>query len=199
MKTKSIAMLPRKFIALASAAILGLGSIAKANISIVFSYNALTGTTATYSGNWNVGSNGNQWQFQNYMDATSFVSTNENLQTGFGFLDVTPTLPWTMSTSATGHSGDTFGFQSGRIYGPASFSPFTPINGQATFAGKTFADLGFSPSAISAGSGSFSLGVPGTINWSITPAAIPEPSSYAALLGSMGLGFALMRRRRVNP
>lgn len=76
------------------------------------------------------------------------------------------------------------------------------VSGTATFLNTNLSGLGFAPGAINS-SGSFSfingLTTYETINWNTTgAAAIPEPSTYAALAGVAALGLAYLKRRKAD-
>lgn len=61
--------------------------------------------------------------------------------------------------------------------------------------GVDLADLGFDAGEIASG-GTLS-GTGGTVNWTASVLAVPEPSSFALLAGGLALGAVVARRRRV--
>lgn len=101
----------------------------------------------------------------------------------------------TPSVTATSFSGDPIRFFQGSsgVRVPTGFDTATgTLAGTMLWTSLSLMDLGFASNATT--SGSFAaFGT--TVNWSATNSAIPEPGTYAAMLGLAGLGFALVWRR----
>jgi hypothetical protein len=203
MKTKLIALLPWKFLALAFAAALGICSTAKAQVHLDFVYDpAERRVDLHYYGTWAI----------NYDPAhgvyNPFISTEARLSsvTLFGGntqpYSIAPTveetfdfpMAWNGAPDGTWVSGDVFGFTTNSIYGPAEFTTGTYMSGYAVFyLFNDLSEMGFDAAEILAGSGSHS-GAAGTLYWTVT-SAVPEPATYAAFLGGAALLICIMRRR----
>jgi hypothetical protein len=198
MKTKLIALLPWKYLALACAAALGLSSTAKAQIQLDFVFNSATGrTTATYSGTWAVDSDdvNNTAAGTVVAESTAFQVRNTVSGTSMYGLEGGIVGPYAWSAEG-GHylSGDNFGFTPDWVYGPIDFTAATLISGSAYW-DKNLTEMGFDAAEILAGGGSYS-GPGGTVNWTVSGAvAVPESSTYAAFLGGAALLLCIMRRR----
>ncbi|WP_269540768.1 PEP-CTERM sorting domain-containing protein [Cerasicoccus fimbriatus] len=87
----------------------------------------------------------------------------------------------------------TLGLGAGALILPSGYSAGTPVTGGGTFTGQSLASMGVTP---------------GVYSWTWTGAgdsvqlnavsAIPEPGTYIAALGMLGLvGFVWMRRKRM--
>jgi len=174
---------------------LALATTARAQMTITF---AETGgdLIATYSGtlpSW-AGTEGTSSGLLNSLNSTSFYSMNGTYavrSVGGGL-----TGSWSAANTLSGGvvSGHYFGFDSGGVYAPDDYNGVTLIDGSLTFAGQTFTDLGLS----SGTSGSFTLGGGSDPVSYLVGAAVPEPSTSAALFGVAILGVTLARRRGVR-
>lgn len=91
-------------------------------------------------------------------------------------------------------SGDRFGVvaEIAGLVVPVDYVSGSELLGWANYAGETLGSLGITPGTYVWTWGSGANADTFTINAS----AVPEPSSYAALLGLAGLGFASVRRRQ---
>ena len=75
---------------------------------------------------------------------------------------------------------------------PAGYISGATLADTGTFAGKTFATLGFTP-------GTYTFGLPSGDSLVVTSNVVPEPSTWALLgLGVVGLGVATRRQRRAR-
>lgn len=105
---------------------------------------------------------------------------------------------WSSQINATSHSGNEILFydNSSSIFVPLGFDLNTgTLSGQEIWSNKSLIDLGFASN--NSNYGSFAaMGT--TVNWATTNSAVPEPSSYTALLGLGTIGFVLLRRWRVK-
>jgi hypothetical protein len=93
------------------------------------------------------------------------------------------------ATTADIPSGNTFFFEPGAIRLAQSYVSESPLSGSLTFENTSLADMGINP-GIGIMTATFGSGDTLTVD------AVPEPSTYAALLGLMALTFAAARRRR---
>ena len=199
MKTTLKAMLPCKHIAITAAAVVSFTQAAQAVINLDFVYDTGTGdTTASYSGTWSASSD---TTFSNEEGSAgvdgreqSFVNLPADVGIGFalagwprGFA-----VPWSETVTASSSSGDIFGFTNSSLYGPEFFGSRTNIVGSLTFVGTDLNALGFA-SGNAASNGTLS-GDGGTVNWST--AVVPEPSSYALIVGALTACVLGFRRRR---
>jgi hypothetical protein len=105
---------------------------------------------------------------------------------------------------ATSYSGDPIRFWQGSsgVRVPMGFNPATgTLAGTMLWTSTSLMALGFASNATTSGSfaafGSIPLSIPfaTTVNWSATNTAIPEPGTYAALLGLAALGVVGAWRR----
>lgn len=187
-----------------TALLISITSLAQGQINLVFS-EGLGGLTISASGTFQVSfevpTNAMSSGIRNSFGVQSIRSAPNPNQSYYqdpnegGDLPIILTIDETGPTSRT---GDTFGFffnpantvGGSLVFGPANFSsnPLDPTN--AVEGTITFASLGFAELGISEGqSGSFFIGGQ-TYNWSI----VPEPSTYAALLGLTALGLVAWRK-----
>jgi PEP-CTERM motif len=201
MKTNLISMLPWKYIALASAAVLGFGSAARAAIQLDFVYDPVANaTTASFSGTWDVAANSpGPGSTEGFASSTSFqsfrISATTNGYGGRARNGVSSPYAWADVGVATTMTGDFFGFTQSYVYGPEGFTAATSIAGTMTWAGKDLTAMGFSAEEIA--NGGFHSGSAGRVNWTASNLAmVPEPATYGLMTGGLILGCALMRRRR---
>jgi hypothetical protein len=198
MKRNRISLLPWKYIALVSAAALSLGTTAQAAIQLDFVYNPVTGTTtATYFGTWDVGA------LETFENNEKHVTTPSNIKSwdagdvainysgginpGSGFV-------WGDSGAAVSSTGSVFGFDENVVYGPVGFTSDTEISGWMTW-NKDLTAMGFDSDEIALGGGTYT-GTAGTVNWTVSTAAVPEPSTYCLLSGGLVMGWVVSRRKR---
>ena len=108
---------------------------------------------------------------------------------------LTNTAWGTPIVAATSFSGDPIRFFQGSsgVRVPTGFDRATgTLAGTMLWTSISLMDLGFASNATT--SGSFAaLGT--TVNWSTTNTAIPEPGTYAAILGFAALCLSVVRRR----
>lgn len=174
-------LLPWTFIALLLTA-----SCAQAQINLQFEESG-DDLIVSWSGSWDV----DAYATGIANDTSISASALHAYTSGYGYYPsgfATP-FPWSGSFTASSVEG-TFGFDATSVYGPIGFTSGTLLTGSMTFTNVGYADLGLTLSD----TGSFS-GTSGTVNWSVGASAVPEPSTYAALLGAAGLLFAAVRRR----
>ena len=172
-----------------------LAPIIRADIALNFVYDPVSGaTTATYFGSWanwtgaiqDSGASGgiSPAGIAHYGATSSYINTS--VFSGAA-------IPWTVNTTTPTYSGDAWGFSSGRVIAPSNYTANASISGSLTFAGLDLTALGFTPTEIAnggtIGSGNF------IVHWSAS-SPIPEPSTYATILGAGALGIAIIRRRR---
>jgi len=169
--------------------------IAQAQFTLDFVYNPGTDTTtATYAGAWNTFSG------SSYNDGPllSFSTDGIRAQNSTYSLIVNTTLsdpvPWTNATISN-HTGDSWGFNSNYIFASFGYVAGTHLSGTLSFVGSNLAELGFDETEITnggvLGSGAY------TVTWTAT--AVPEPMTYAVILGLVVLGCAGYRNRRILP
>jgi hypothetical protein len=182
-----------KTLSVAAVAVLSFTSAAHAAINLDFVYDPATqNTTATYEGNWDITYGTNV----NYGNSETFTSDllRVTIHGGSGYYhgESAVTLPWT-TASINSHTGADFGFSSiGQIYGPLGFDSTTDILGTMTFVAQDLGDLGFNSAEIAYGGVITTPG--GAVNWTAT--AVPEPSTYAGIVGIVALAAVAIRRRR---
>jgi len=179
--------------------LLVLAPSVRAQITISFVYDG-SGTTVTY--NVAPGSLSSLTS-----SGTTGVADEHNVGNG-GLVNVTTSTmdnytnpgfvnsAWgTPSVAATSFSGDPIRFFQGSsgVRVPTGFDRATgTLAGTMLWTSISLVDLGFASNATT--SGSFAaLGT--TVNWSATNSAIPEPSTYAGMLGLAALCFVAVRRR----
>lgn len=167
---------------------------AQAAITLSFEYDTVSNvTTASWSGTWDVSysfisagsgiETASEW-FYAYEDA---FTGNDNILIPGPYPWSTTRSDWTISPSS-----DPFGFDEFGVYGPAGgFTPATVIAG-SMFRTGNLTDLGFADN--SGGLSGTLSGTGGTVNWSTS--AIPEPSTYAALVAQRRGAFLCRSPRR---
>lgn len=89
-------------------------------------------------------------------------------------------------TSTTGTTS--FGVDATRVSLSENYVSNSNISGESTIVGMILADIGLNP-------GSYTWTIAGS-NDTITMNVVPEPSTYAALLGALALGAVALRRKR---
>ena len=100
--------------------------------------------------------------------------------------------PWT-SFNGTSVTGDNFGFDIYRVYGPSEgYTSATTISGSMTVTAKTLSGIGLTTGTSGVMT---SLNGGNVINWSAGP-SVPEPSIYAAIFGAIALIGTIGIRRR---
>jgi uncharacterized protein YhjY with autotransporter beta-barrel domain len=167
-----------KTLTVAAVAAVCFTSAALAAIDLDFVYDPTAGqTTATYSGNWETSSTGDpSTSVQHHITETAF--TRLHGQFGFTSSALVGAIPWTSAT-ALSSSGSNFGFiMTGYIYGPALFTPATPISGALIFDGD-LDSLGFDSAEITNGGTISSIG--GSVNW--TASVMIVPFTFAGIIG----------------
>jgi hypothetical protein len=95
-------------------------------------------------------------------------------------------------SQATMHTGDSFGILETSLLVPLDYNSGDTIAGSMTFASTDFATLG-----IDTASGPYVWTLNNAASNTITLTAIPEPSGVA-ILGLIGIGLAIRRRRRIG-
>jgi hypothetical protein len=117
-----------------------------------------------------------------------FVNFNGNRDAGVGAGSMTLTSGTPFETTSWTPSGSSFGFAGLYLYAPIGYSVSDPIAATLVIAGDPYSiGGGFT------GGGTYSDGGMNSVTWSV----VPEPSSYATLLGILCLGCAVLRRRRL--
>ena len=196
LKNNILSRLSLKPISIGAMAALSLCSAANAAINLDFVYDTISGdTTASYAGTWDIAGTG-----VGVIDVSRSSATYFQMRpAGWGPL-ITQSVsgaglsgPYAWDVYQEGVStGDPFGFDLTYVYGPSSFTSSTIIAGSVTYAGVNLTDLGFDAAEIA--NGGTLTGTGGTVNW--TASVVPEPSTYAAILGFISLAFVTIRRRR---
>ncbi|MCF7686992.1 MAG: PEP-CTERM sorting domain-containing protein [Cephaloticoccus sp.] len=171
---------------------LWLAPTARAQFTLDFVYDPGTDTTtATYAGAWNTFS-GSSYNDGPLLSLSTDGIRAQNLTYSL-ILNTTLSdpVPWTNATISN-HTGDSWGFNANYIFASFGYLAGTQLSGTLTFVGSNLADLGFDETEISnggvLGSGAY------TVTWTAT--AVPEPATYAVLLGILVLGCAVYRNRR---
>ncbi|GAB5559340.1 MAG: hypothetical protein SynsKO_09870 [Synoicihabitans sp.] len=177
-------------------------SVAQAQILLKFVYNSGTDTTtATYSGSWGDYTDAEAVINSTAMSISASSFTSYGGSRGFDGTDNTSfhglTMPWNLET-ATGRTGDTFGFSSGAssgfLFAEPGYTQGTSIDGSLIFSGSDLTELGFDETEIANG-GTLGSGS-NLVTWSASVAAVPEPASFGALIGLIVLVFSAFGRRR---
>ena len=147
-------------------------------------------TVATYSGTWDVSAFSSIGRSVINVSATQFTNTQGS---GSFALDVIDgPYPWnSINSSLLTGTGDFFSFTTTGAYGPTGFTPSTVISGSIIMDTIDLTELGLSD-----GTSGTLTGTAGTVNWSASASAIPEPSTYALIAGFMCAAFILYRSRR---
>lgn len=186
-----------------AAVLLGLSAVIAASLSASITISIVesqTGVDVTYSGTLDLtgtsvasssSTNSNTWLRPGNGQVWNMVSAYDRY-TGI----MTNSLVFGTDTSGSGgptnRSGDSFGIYGTNLDVPSGFTSGT-ISGAMFFQNRTLADLGIS----------YGLNVNTTLSGSsdliilTTSAAVPEPSTYAAIFGLLAL-CAVWHRRRVR-
>ncbi|MDI1247936.1 MAG: PEP-CTERM sorting domain-containing protein [Lacunisphaera sp.] len=223
----------RLFLAMASAALLGMSTVASASAQTVFTITATAdstgvGYTATQAYTFVItsgasfASNGNDYFNSSESFWAEYDTGDDQLVTSLGGTGLSgtytrPTAIWneldvhsSYMTLRTGPDDFDGAFGVTRLDTADLHSFYTRIDSGISFTPSATYVEPFGPSGyFSNYTGSYSAGgyvdlrdTAGThtyftiTNLSISAAAIPEPSTYAALAGLAGLGLAMLRRRR---
>ena len=167
--------------------VFALSSSAHAIVNVTISYNG-TDTTVAGSGSWDAGifsssSSGTalftaDTAYDNYSGNYDFYNFGLSLTDG-------QALPF---SSGSNHNGDNFGFASAAVSAPTGYSVGDEFSG-------SFTVLGLNPFGIGTESeltGGTYAGGGNTLIWSV----VPEPSSLAAIFGSLALMTTIVCRRK---
>lgn len=201
MKNQNKLIRPWRLFSITIAFVFCFATKASADIQLDFVYDPETNiTTATYYGTWDVSATGGGLVT---FPSVFFTGTSANAQTSgidIGFNSEagisSAFYPWSETTqpSGSGHLGDNFGFAFDTVWGPVGFTDTTIISGSVMFEELTLSALGFDENEILFGG--MLTGSAGTVNWTASVAAVPEPSSFALLFGLVIMGAVFVRRRR---
>lgn len=88
---------------------------------------------------------------------------------------------------ATTNTGDTVVFNSAGFSLDQNYVSGSPLTAEMTFASTTFSAMGIT-------AGTYVANLPNSQTYTLT--SVPEPSTYAMLLGGLGCGAAVFARRR---
>ena len=195
MKKQCASLSAWKRLAIVSAAALCLSS-AQAAIQLNFVYNSVTDITiATYSGTWDVSSERSAVD-GGLSSLFLFFEARSGGEGGESWHGITGPYPWQSYGQGFSREGDYFSFGYTKVWGPTNFTPSTVINGSLTYdTGIDLADLGFDADEIA--NGGTLTGSAGTVNWTASVSAVPEPSTHLLMLG--GIALLASRRRRTAP
>lgn len=177
---------------------------AQAAIVLTFAQTGDAQTTVTVSGSLSAGftyiaqESNNTMVFlaDNPKAAIGINGSSEEHQAPLGELPP-PEVPWGGMHISENITGDTVGFMidatNVSIFVPQGYAFGSPLTSTWVL-DASLADLGFSAQQIADGaSGSINL-IHDTATWVV----IPEPGTYAALLGVLVLGVALLRRSAID-
>lgn len=154
----------------------------------------------TWSGNWSVwnfpNSNGDYTQLKVNSLTLTAINGSASYVTDNYPGDADLPLGWNAITGGT-MSGDAFGWDNQGhfyyLYAPLGYTASDPISGSAIFANKSYSDLGVTDGQ----SGTITFNSGNYFQWSIGTSAVPEPGTYAAIVGFLSLcGTVIHRRRR---
>ncbi|GAB5561839.1 MAG: hypothetical protein SynsKO_34860 [Synoicihabitans sp.] len=158
-----------------------------------------TETAISYSGDWvTFSSTGTFSGTYGGLGDNTFISQNSTYAEAMTAIDF-PVFPFEGGFGGGSVSGDSFGFLRGKgaggtYWAPVGYTVGDTISGVMVIT-ESLTELGFDPGEIVSG-GSFDIGGT-TITWTAsTASAVPEPSSFAIIVGTLALGFASTRRRR---
>jgi|GEM_PF-5444927 len=151
----------------------------------------VSGLTATYTGQLNDFTNNNGGSTTFTATSTEqFLALNGAYSSDTSITTPNDPFPWLFLSGGV-TTGDAFGVTENAVYAPSPYLSGSTLSGESVWAGKNFGDLGVTTGA----NGSFNLSVSGDL---ITWSAVPEPSSYALIVGLVALGMMFARRRLVT-
>lgn len=181
---------------------LTIATIAPAQIVFNFSENGdgnvqidISGTISVAMVDAGASHTDNNYSFTNatfsdfsFYSTTTYDLINTNSSTS-------TSIPWSGSFAVLSTSGDDFGYTPGYFFVPSDFSESRSIS--ATWILNTTLD------SLNLSSGGanliYSATTPNLVTYTVTTSAVPEPSTYAAILGIIALGGAAIRRQRLVP
>jgi hypothetical protein len=202
-----------KTLIISAVALMASLNFAQAALNLDFS-EVGSSVVVTFSGsydNWVHNSNNSQINSRLYHSASGEIDISSKV----GANDWSPTYQYTTSTNPTGNpftgalayaypdsiTGDTAGFTSYSNYGVRFYANDGYVAGETISGAMTYIDTNLSDLMLpSSGSGTIDFvsigGGPDNVTWGINGTIVPEPSTYAAILGCIVLGVAVIRRRR---
>lgn len=165
-------------------------TITNSGVTTLTGANTYSGTTTVTSGTLALGAN------NAFSSASAYVLNGGTLSSGT-FSATLGTLDLNANSSITLGSGGSFAFADSHLQDWGSFSlsvggSFT--SGSSLRFGSSNAGLTSGQLSLISIAGFTNIGL--DTNGFLTASAVPEPSSFAALAGLVGMGFAASRRRR---